>query len=302
MLIHNILEQVGRTPLVHIRRAANDVPQVRSGKVQIYAKIEYFNPGGSVKDRAAKRMVEEGIRSGQLTKDKAILDSTSGNTGVAYAMIGAALSYKVQLVMPGNVSIQRKRIISTYGAKIIYSSAMEGSDGAIRLAKKIYEENPDQYFMPDQYNNEFNSRAHYDTTAPEIWEQTKGQVTHFATTIGTGGTVMGTSRRLKELNSKAKCYAIMPADALHGLEGLKHMPSSIVPGIYHEGELDEVIPIETEPAYELTERLAADEGLVVGYSSGGALLGAMEVARQIKEGVVVTIFPDHGDRYYAERL
>lgn len=302
MLISNILEMIGNTPLVRIQRAANDIPQVRSGAVKIYAKIEYFNPGGSVKDRAAARMIQEGIRSGQLTRDKIILDSTSGNTGIAYAMIGAALGYRVQLVMPGNVSIQRKRIVGTYGAEIIYSSAMEGSDGAIRLVRKIYQKERAKFFMPDQYNNEFNSTAHYDTTAPEIWQQTEGAITHFAATIGTGGTVMGASRRLREFKRTIRCYAIMPDDALHGLEGLKHMPTSIVPAIYHEEELDGVIPIATEPAYELTERLAAEEGLVVGYSSGGALLGAMEVAKQIKEGVIVTVFPDHGDRYFAERL
>lgn len=302
MLINSVVEQVGNTPMVRIYKAANDIPQVKSGRVKIYAKLEYFNPGGSVKDRPATRMVKEAIQAGQLTKDKVLLDSTSGNTGVAYAMLGAALGFPVELVMPGNVSVQRKQIVTTFGAKIIYSSPMEGSDGAIMLARKMRGEDPQRYFMPDQYNNDFNPRAHYDGTAREIWEQSDGQVTHFAATIGTSGTVMGTSRRLKELNPKIQCYALQPSDALHGLEGLKHMPSSIVPGFYHEDELDEVIAIETEPSYELMERLAADEGLVVGHSSGGALLGAMEVAKRIQEGVIVTVFADHGDRYYAEKM
>ena len=217
-------------------------------------------------------------------------------------MLGAALGFPVELVMPENVSQQRKEIVETFGATIIYSSPMEGSDGAIRLAKKIYTANPQKYFMPDQYNNEFNPQAHTDTTAQEIWRQTAGEITHFAATIGTSGTIMGTSRGLKAHNPDIECFAIMPAHALHGLEGLKHMPSSIVPGIYHPEELDEVIPIETEPAYDLMERLAADEGLVVGHSSGGALLGAIEVAKRIESGLIVTIFCDHGDRYFAETL
>lgn len=302
MSSNSIIDQVGNTPLVRIHHVANDVPQVKSGKVQIFAKLEHFNPGGSVKDRAAARMIEEGIRSGQLTKEKILLDSTSGNTGIAYAMLGSALGYQVQLVMPGNVSSQRKQIVTVFGAEITYSSKFEGSDGAILMAKKIYKDNPNQYFMPDQYNNDFNPQAHYDTTAPEIWEQTDKKITHFVATIGTSGTVMGTSRRLKELNSKIECYAIMPADSLHGLEGLKHMPTSIVPGFYHEDELDGVIPIETEPSYDLTERLAKEEGLLVGYSSGGALLGAMEIAKKIQEGVIVTVFADHGSRYFTEGL
>lgn len=302
MLISTILEQVGNTPLVRIRNAANQVPQVRAGDVQIFAKLEYFNPGGSLKDRAATRMVREAIASGELKPGKVILDSTSGNTGIAYAMIGAALGYAVELVMPGNVSIQRKQIIENFGAKIIYSSPMEGSDGAIRLAKGMYQENPEKYVMLDQYNNVFNPKAHEDTTAAEIWQQTEGRVTHFAATIGTSGTIMGTSRGLKKHNADIQCFALMPAHSLHGLEGLKHMPSSIVPGIYDPKELDEVIPIVTEPAYDLTERLAAEEGLVVGHSSGGALLGALEIAKRIESGTIVTIFPDHGDRYFVEEL
>lgn len=298
MLISSILDKIGNTPLVRIREIGRDLPPVRSGKVTIYAKVEYFNPGGSVKDRAAWRMIQEGIRSGKLTPDKVIIDSTSGNTGVAYAMIGAALGLSVELVMPENVSRQRKQIVTTFGAGIIYSSPMEGSDGAIRLCRKLLREQPEKYFMPDQYNNEFNPQAHYDTTGEEIWRQSGGKVTHFVATIGTGGTVMGTGRRLKDHNRRVEVIAVEPDNALHGLEGLKHMASSIVPGIYKERELDGKIPMPTEPAYEMAERLAREEGLIVGHSSGAAMLGALRTAEKLKEGVVVTIFPDHGDRYF----
>lgn len=299
MLISSILDKIGNTPLVRIREVARDLPQVRSGKVKIFAKVEYFNPGGSVKDRPAKRMVLEGMKTGQLGPGKTITDSTSGNTGVAYAMIGAALGIPVELVMPENVSRQRKQIVGTFGAKIIYSSPMEGSDGAIRLVRKILKENPEKYFMPDQYNNEFNPRAHYDSTGEEIWRQTEGKVTHFVATIGTGGTVMGTGRRLKDHNEKIQVIAVEPDNALHGLEGLKHMSTSIVPGIYKEGELDSKISMPTEPAYEMAERLAREEGLIVGHSSGAAMLGALWTAEKLKQGVVVTLFPDHGDRYFS---
>ena len=298
MLISSILDKIGNTPLVRIREVGNVLPQVKSGKVKLYAKVEYFNPGGSVKDRAALRMIREGLKSGQLGAGKVMLDSTSGNTGVAYAMVGAALGIPVELVMPENVSRQRKQIVDIFGARVAYSSPMEGSDGAIRLAKKLLQESPEKYFMPDQYNNEFNPRAHYDTTGEEIWRQTDGKVTHFVATIGTGGTVMGTGRRLKGFNKKIQVTAVEPDNPMHGLEGLKHMASSIVPGIYKEGELDGKIPMETEPAYEMAERLAREEGLIVGHSSGAAMLGALRVAEKLSEGVVVTIFPDHGDRYF----
>src|SRR3989338_1926853 len=299
MLISSILDKIGNTPLVRIRELGRDaLPQIRSGKVKIFAKVEYFNPGGSIKDRAPKRMVLEGIKSGQLIPGKTIIDSTSGNTGVAYAMAGAGLGIPVELVMPENVSRQRKQIVTTFGAKITYSSPMEGSDGAIRLVRKILKEQPEKYFMPDQYNNEFNPQAHYDTTGVEIWRQTEGMVTHFVATIGTGGTVMGTGRRLKDYNKKIQVFAVEPDNALHGLEGLKHMASSILPGIYKEGELDGKIPMPTEPGYEMAERLAREEGLIVGHSSGAALAAALEIAKGIEEGVIVTIFPDHGDRYF----
>lgn len=293
MILSSILERIGNTPLVRIDKITCDLP---SG-VEVYAKLEYFNPGGSVKDRAAYRMIQEGIGSGRLTKDKIIMDPTSGNTGVAYAMIGAALGYKVELVMPGNVSLQRRDIAHAFGAKIIFSSEFEGSDGAIRLAQKIYLENPGKYFMPDQYNNPFNPQAHYDTTAVEIWQQTAGRVTHFVATLGTSGTAMGTTRRLKEFSPAVYCVGGQPSESLHGLEGLKHMPSSIVPGIYNESLLDEICMLDTEEAYAMMERLGREEGLMVGYSSGAALVACMQVAKKIKQGVIVTVFPDNGDRY-----
>lgn len=298
MLISSILDKIGNTPLVRIREVGQEIPQVRSEKVKIYGKVEYLNPGGSVKDRPAYRMVLEGLKSGGLTKGKVIMDPTSGNTGVAYAMIGAALGIPVELVMPGNVSRQRKQIVETFGASITYSSPMEGSDGAIRLAHKLKKEHSEKYFMPDQYNNEFNPRAHYDTTGVEIWRQTDGKVTHFLAGIGTGGTIMGTGRRLKDYNKDVQVVAVEPDNALHGLEGLKHMASSIVPGIYKEEELDGKIPMPTEPAYDMCERLAREEGLIVGHSAGGAVVAALQIAEKIQEGVIVTIFPDHGDRYF----
>ena len=287
-----ILDHIGNTPLYQVRMFEKEFP-----KVKIFAKLEFNNPGGSVKDRPAARMVREGIARGDLVKGKTIMDPTSGNTGIALAMIGATLGYPVELVVPGNVSPRRKAVAQSYGAKLTYSSEMEGSDGAIRLAMKLKEENPEKYFCPNQYNNPLNPQAHYDTTGVEIWNQTEGQVTHFVTGIGTSGTLMGTSRRLNDLNPKIKAYAVEPDNALHGLEGLKHMPTSIVPGIYKPETLDGLFPIPTEPAWDICERLAREEGLLVGHSSGANLLGAVEIAKQIKEGVVVTIFCDSGERY-----
>lgn len=294
VILNNILDRIGNTPLVQIREVTKHLPK----SVQVFAKLEYFNPGGSVKDRPAYHMIKKGIASGQLTKDKIIMDPTSGNTGVAYAMVGAALGYHVELVMPANASQQRKDIAQAFGAKVTYSSPMEGSDGAIRLAHKIFKDSPGKYFMPDQYNNPMNPDAHYCTTALEIWEQTNKKITHFVATMGTSGTVMGTTRRLKEFNKNIVCIGGQPAHSLHGLEGLKHMPSSIVPGIYQETILDEVMWLETEPAYDMVERLGKEEGLLVGYSSGAAMVAALQIAEKIKEGVIVTIFADHGDRYF----
>jgi len=292
-MIHSILEKIGNTPLLRLREVTRDLPE----KVQVYAKVEYLNPGGSVKDRPAYRMITEAIKSGALTKGKTIMDPTSGNTGVAYAMVGAALGYSVELVCPENVSPQRKAMANAFGASITFSSAMEGSDGAIRLARKLKADFPEKYFMPDQYNNPFNPQAHYDTTGTEIYAQTGRRITHFITGIGTSGTVMGVSRRLKDYDKNIKVFASEPAESLHGLEGLKHMATSIVPGIYHPEILDGVMPIRTETGYAMAERLAKEEGLCVGHSSGSNVASALEVARGLREGVVVTILCDHGDRY-----
>jgi cysteine synthase B len=268
----------------------------------VYAKAEFMNPGGSVKDRPALRMIEDGERSGQLTHDKVIMDSTSGNTGIAYAMIGAAKHYHVKLVMPSNVSNERRELVAAYGAEVVYSDALEGSDGAIRLVREIFAADPDRYFMPDQYNNDANWRAHYDGTGPEIWEQTGGRITHFVAGLGTSGTFMGTSRRLKELNPAVQCISVQPAEPWHGLEGLKHMPTSIVPGFYDPGLADENVGVETEPAYDVARALAQQEGILAGHSSGAALWAAREVAKRIDHGVIVTVLADGGDRYISTGL
>jgi len=291
-----VVELVGGTPLVRIRRIAPPAG------VRIFAKLEYFNPGGSVKDRPALQMVLDALADGRLTPQKTLIDSTSGNTGVAYSWIGAAMGFSVALVMPANVSIARKRITAAFGARIIYSDPMEGSDGAIRKVRRLVEEEPDRYFYPDQYSNESNPRAHYLSTGQEIWKQTGGQVTHFVCGIGTGGTVMGTGRRLREHRRDIRVIAVEPAEALHGLEGLKHMPSSIVPSIYREAELDEKLSVGTEEGWEMADRLLAEEGLLVGRSAGAAMVGAMRVAQGLaaegQTGTIVTLFPDRADRYF----
>ncbi len=292
------LDLVGNTPLVRIRRITQGI----SKDVEVYAKLEWYNPGGSVKDRAALWMIEDAERSGRLTKDKVILDSTSGNTGIAYAWIGAVKGYRVELVVPANVSEERKKILKAFGANVVFSNPLEGSDGAIRLAWKLYVDNPEKYCKLDQYNNPCNPRAHYESTGSEIITQTDGRITHFVASIGTGGTIMGTGRRLKEFRSDIQVIAVEPDNPLHGLEGLKHMASSIVPGIYHEEELDDKISVPTEEAYEMAKRLAREEGLLVGQSSGAAMWGALNVARTLKQGVVVVIFPDGGDKYLSTRL
>ena len=261
-----------------------------------------MNPGGSVKDRPALRMIEEGERSGRLTRDRIIIDSTSGNTGIAYAMIGAAKGYRVRLVMPGNVSEERRGLANAYGAEIVFSDPMEGSDGAIRRVRAMVAEDPDGYFMPDQYNNDANWRAHYDGTAAEIWEQTRGTVTHFVAGLGTSGTFVGVSRRLKELNPSVRCISVEPSEPWHGLEGLKHMATSIVPGIYDASIADETIGIDTEPAYEVARELARAEGILAGHSSGAALCAVREVARRAERGVIVTVLADAGDRYLSTGL
>jgi len=296
--VESILDLIGNTPLLEISRVSG----VLSPDVRVYAKLEGMNPGGSVKDRPAWRMVQEGLRTKKLRPGKIILDSTSGNTGIALAMVGSVLHYPVELVMPGNVSVERKQIIAGYGAKVTYSDPMEGSDGAIRLCRTILEAEPEKYFKPDQYFNPMNPQAHYENTGPEIYRQTSGRVTHFVAGIGTGGTIMGTGRYLKEVNPNIQIIAVEPDDALHGLEGLKHMATSIVPGIYHEDELDEKIPVSTEDAYSMVYRLSQEEGLLVGQSSGAALFAALKIARRLRSGTIVVIFPDFGDKYLTTNL
>jgi S-sulfo-L-cysteine synthase (O-acetyl-L-serine-dependent) len=296
--VPSVLHLVGNTPLLELTKVTAGI----SSRVRVFAKLEGFNPGGSVKDRPALKMVAEGLRSGLLAPGKTILDSTSGNTGIALALVGAVLSYPVELVIPANVSIERKKIIAAYGARMIFSSPLEGSDGAIRLCRQILHESPERYFKPDQYFNEANPQAHYETTGPEIWVQTQGKITHLVAGIGTGGTIMGTGRYLKERNPQVQVLAVEPDDAFHGLEGLKHMASSIVPGIYHEKELDGKIPVSTESAYDSVYRLGREEGVLVGQSSGAAIWAALKLARTLKEGVVVTLFPDFGDKYLSTNL
>jgi cysteine synthase B len=296
--VESALDLIGNTPLLEISRITEGIPP----GVKIYAKLEGFNPGGSVKDRPALRMVQEGLQSKKLRPGKMILDSTSGNTGIALALIGSVLGYPVELVVPGNVSAERKHIIDAYGAKVTYSDPLEGSDGAIRLCRKILEADPEKYFKPDQYFNPMNPQAHYENTGPEIYRQTNGSVTHFVAGIGTGGTVMGTGRYLKEVNPEVQVIAVEPDDALHGLEGLKHMASSIVPGIYHEDELDGKIPVSTEDAYSMVYRLSQEEGVLVGQSSGAAMFAALKLARKLRAGIIVTIFPDFGDKYLTTNL
>lgn len=296
--VDSVVELVGNTPLVEVRRITRGL----SRGVRVLAKLEGFNPGGSVKDRPALWMIREAIDTGRLKPGCTIIDSTSGNTGIAIAMIGAALGYRVRLVVPANVSEERKNIIRLFGAEIVYSDPLEGSDGAIRLCRKIVAEDPETYFKPDQYFNPMNSQAHHETTGPEIYRQTGGSVTHFVAGIGTGGTVMGVGRFLKERDPRIRVIAAEPDSGLHGLEGLKHMASSIVPGIYHEDELDLKIPVSTEDSYEMVYRLSQEEGLLVGQSSGAAMVATMDIARRLTHGTVVTVFPDFGARYMTTNL
>jgi len=293
----DITRLVGNTPLLRVRLFDRDFP-----RVEVYAKAEWFNPGGSVKDRAALAMIEDGEKRGALIHDKTIIDSTSGNTGIAYALIGSAKGYRVQLVMPGNVSAERKSLVTAYGAQIVYSDAGEGSDGAIRMVRDIVASDPQRYFYPDQYSNPANPRAHYEGTAVEILEQTSGRITHFVAGVGTTGTFVGTSRRLKEHAASIKTIAVEPEDSFHGLEGLKHLPTAIVPQIWDPSLADEVWGCPTEPAYDLARAVARSEGLLVGHSSGAALWAVRRLAGTIQEGVVVTVFPDSGDRYISTGL
>jgi len=295
--VSSVLEQIGNTPLLRLMNISKEFD-----RVAIYGKAEWFNPGGSVKDRPALRMIEAGERSGALTRDKVILDSSSGNTGIAYALIGAVKGYRVELAVPRNVSRERKRILQAYGAQVIYTDPLAGSDGAIREAHRRYEADPEKYFMPDQYNNPANWQAHYDTTGPEIIEQTKGRLTHFVAGVGTSGTLMGTGRRLREFNPHIQLAAVLPAEDLHGIEGLKHMETSIVPGIWDEQFPDLKLVVRTEDAYTMARRLAIEEGILVGQSGGAAMAAALELARQLSEGTIVAILPDAGDRYFSTGL
>lgn len=294
----SLLDLIGNTPLISFSDMYDDI----SPGVELYAKAEWFNPGGSVKDRAAYRMIMDGIASGELTKDKIIMDSSSGNTAIAYAMIGMTLGYKVELVTPENINFERKKVLEAYGAKVINSDPLEGSDGAILLARKIKDENSKKYFMPDQYNNPSNPLAHYHTTAPEIWEQTNKKITHFIAGMGTSGTVMGTGARLKEYNKNIKVLAMQPAESLHGLEGLKHMPSSIKPGIYNESFPDETIGIGTEESYDMMKYIMEKKGIFVGHSGGAAIQAVYEIAKKLDSGVIVTVLPDSGFRYLSEGI
>ncbi len=296
--VPSVLHLIGNTPLLEITRLTTTI----APGVRIYAKLEGFNPGGSVKDRPALCMVRKGLETGALTQGKIILDSTSGNTGIALAMIGAVLGYPVELCIPANVGMERKKIIAAYGAKMIFSSSMEGSDGALELCRDMLKKDPEHYFKPDQYFNPHNPLAHYETTGPELWWQTKEQITHFVAGMGTGGTLMGTGRYLKEKNPDIRIIGVEPDDAFHGLEGLKHMDSSIVPGIYSEERLDRKINVSTEDAYETVYRLGREEGVLVGQSSGAAMWAALQVAREIEAGSVVTLFPDFGDKYLSTNL
>jgi len=293
----NILDLIGNTPLARLQRIPAHLPDT----IALEAKLERFNPGGSVKDRPALFMVREGIASGALTRDKIILDSTSGNTGIALAMIGAALGYRVRLVMPGNVSDERKRICRAFGADLVFSDPLEGSDGAIVMAREIFASDPGRYFKPDQYNNPANPRAHEETTGPEIWRDTEGGVTHFVASLGTTGTLVGTGRFLKRMNPAIEIVAAEPDSPFHGIEGLKHIASSIVPGIYDETVHDRKIPVSTEEAYELTQRLAREEGILAGQSCGCALAAGLKIAEELasegKPGRIVMIFPDGGEKY-----
>ncbi|WP_243638044.1 PLP-dependent cysteine synthase family protein [Rubrobacter taiwanensis] len=288
---------VGSTPLLELPKISQEVPGVT-----ILAKAEWYNPGGSVKDRPALWMIREGERSGELAPGKVILDATSGNTGIAYAWIGAALGYRVKLCMPKNASEERKKILRAYGVETVLTDPGEGSDGAIREARRLYAEEPDRYFYPDQYSNPANPRAHYEGTANEIWDQTAGEVTHFVAGLGTSGTFVGTARRLKELNPAVRCVSFEPDSPFHGLEGMKHMQSALVPEIYDPTLADANLRTSTEEAYAMVKRLAREEGVLAGISAGAAVATALKVARGLESGVVVTILPDAADKYLSEQF
>ncbi len=300
-MANDLIGNVGNTPLLRVAKVASGYPGV-----EIYAKAEYFNPGGSVKDRAALNMILEAEKAGKLTPGKILIDATSGNTGIAYAMICAARGYKVKLCLPMNASMERKRILKAYGAELVLTPADEGSDGAIRAVREIVKADPDRYFYSDQYNNDANWQAHYKTTAPEIIEQTGGRITHFVALLGTSGTFMGNSRRLKHDLPHVECISAQPSVGFHGIEGTKHMPSAIVPGIYDPTVADRNLPIETEDCYRMVKRLAREEGMLVGISGAGNIVAALVIARELhaqgKKGVIVTIFCDSADKYLSEHF
>jgi cysteine synthase B len=295
----DLLQLIGNTPLIRMERLVQDLPGI-----EIYGKAEFFNPGGSVKDRAGLNMILDGERTGKLTPDKVILDSTSGNTGIAYAMIAAYRGYHVKLCLPKNASMERKHVLEAYGAEMVFSDPGEGSDGAIRLCREIYQADPDRYFYPDQYNNPANWQAHYNGTALEILAQTDGRITHFVASMGTSGTFVGSSRRFRKDLPRVKCISAQPSTGFHGLEGLKHMPTAIVPGIYDPDLADENIWIETEDAYRMCRRLAREEALLVGISSGANLVAARAVGQRLVEagqpGVIVTVLCDGAYKYLSE--
>lgn len=294
----DLIGQIGNTPLLRLDRLAraHDI----SPEVEIHAKAEWFNPGGSVKDRAALSMILDGERRGLLRPGKTILDASSGNTGIAYAMIGSALGYSVEICLPAGASEERKRLLKLYGAKIIETPAALGTDGAIAEARKRYAAAPDRYFYPDQYNNPANWQAHFFGTGPEIWRQTNGRITHFVAVVGTSGTFMGTARRLRQFNPDIKIVEVQPAAAFHGLEGMKHMPTAIVPGIYDPRLADEHMTVETEDAQEITRELARYEGILAGPSGGAGVRAALRVAEKLQSGVIVTVLPDGGNRYLGD--
>ena len=296
----SVLEQIGNTPLLRLERVGREFPNI-----EFYAKAEWFNPGGSVKDRPALSMIQAGLASGDLRAGKTIIDATSGNTGIAYAMIAAALGYPVKLCLPDSASIERQRILNAFGAELVITPGDEGTDGAIRRVKEIVASDPEKYFYPDQYGNPANWQAHYRGTANEIWEQTQKRITHFVAGLGTSGTFMGTTRRLKELNPAIRCVSLQPDASFHGLEGWKHMETALRPGIYDDTLADEDLSVGTEDAYGMVKRIAREEGLLVSPSAAAAFLGCLAVAKQIpgdQPGVVVTVFADSGTKYLSERF
>lgn len=291
----SVLELIGNTPMLRFKRVGSDL-----GGVELLAKAEWYNPGGSVKDRAALNMILDGERRGLMSREKILIDATSGNTGIAYAMIAAERGYRVKLALPKNASAERKQSLLAYGAELVLTDPAEGTDGAQRYVRKLVDAEPEKYFYPDQYNNNANWRAHYETTAMEIWRQTEGRITHFVTGLGTSGTFVGVTRRLKELNPAVQCISMQPDAPLHGLEGLKHMATALVPGIYDDSLADEQVEVATEDAQQMVLRLAREEGLLVGVSSGANLFAALQVARKLREGVVVTIFCDSAAKYLSD--